>query len=344
MSSQCIICFDEDLNSIQCTCNSVVCKNCFNDYLKFCNENNQLPKCPNTECNLEILFSKINMYSSKEDLENYIKICCNKIQFDTNDIIGDYEFSKKLWEKIRKEKMDFIINNVPASVKYIIEVSMQKKLKSIISGNIKYANEKLQKLENIKCPLENCNNGRLDKIGKCIVCGELICKNCLKQKNKGHKCKNEDLENIKFMKKIIKCPKCHIPIIKREGCDNMTCSVCNTNFNYITGKVCVPGNHGQEKITVLKDQKLSEKVGIKSKFYIDILNIENSISLFKNKLINLSIELNETENKMNIMYKMAKHYEKIILNNQNNYKINQKLDELNEQFNNNIPFVSSDFI
>ena len=106
---------------------------------------------------------------------------------------------------------------------------------------------------NKKCPNIMCYSGILDIDFTCLTCTQKFCKKCeIKIGEEEHICKKEDLESIKLVEKFVKCPKCKLPVVRSSGCDNITCSVCKTNFNYVTGKPSSAGNHSNDTLVLKK--------------------------------------------------------------------------------------------
>ena len=94
------------------------------------------------------------------------------------------------------------------------------------------------------------------------MCESTYCKDCEKKivGDIKHECKQEDLDSVKFVNSLVKCPRCDIAVIRSFGCDNITCSHCGTNFHYITGEKTQHGNH-QNVSANLKPHNLEELYG-----------------------------------------------------------------------------------
>lgn len=99
------------------------------------------------------------------------------------------------------------------------------------------------------CPAEDCR-GFLSANSKCSLCKAVVCAHCNVVKyiennqdenvNDTHKCKDEDLETMKLLKKDTKyCPNasCGVPIFRVSGCPQMFCTSCKTAFDWNTGKI-----------------------------------------------------------------------------------------------------------
>lgn len=180
--------------------------------------------------------------------------------------------------------------------------------------------------------------GSLDNRYNCYLCGCRYCKECEMKKEDNHKCNKIDLDSLDIISNMIKCPKCLIPIEKSKGCNNMTCSSCQTNFCYRTGKIIKQGNHNAHvKININPN-----KVELLSNLYQDkydktiinkIIEIENLKFSTNSKDIITILKDDKvlTDNKLKI--KLAKKYEKLKYNQNKNilyYKSIIMIDDLHK--------------
>jgi hypothetical protein len=90
------------------------------------------------------------------------------------------------------------------------------------------------------CPAADCR-GFLSQQWKCGLCNIWACSECHEvvglARDVPHECKPENVESAKEVMKSTKpCPKCATPIYRIEGCPQMWCTMCNTAFNWNTGK------------------------------------------------------------------------------------------------------------
>ena len=90
------------------------------------------------------------------------------------------------------------------------------------------------------CPRKECR-GRVSLAYKCGLCEHWACPECHGDKglerNGSHKCREEDKETVRMLKKNTKhCPECQEGIFKEHGCDQMWCTRCRTCFSWSTGK------------------------------------------------------------------------------------------------------------
>jgi hypothetical protein len=116
----------------------------------------------------------------------------------------------------------------------------------ICDKNILDSKKKGKKCSDVYC------FGVLDKDNSCIVCDVKYCTECEEAKEQNHTCDKDVLESINMIKKHVKCPICNIPVSKSEGCNNMTCPICKTNFCFRTGDIIIPGNHSDLTIKLVK--------------------------------------------------------------------------------------------
>lgn len=84
-------------------------------------------------------------------------------------------------------------------------------------------------------PCPSCTGFVNSATMRCIKCDGEMCSACHMAKPDAHKCKAEDVETVEVLKRDTKpCPKCHIPIHKIDGCDQMWCIECHTAFSWRT--------------------------------------------------------------------------------------------------------------
>ena len=124
---------------------------------------------------------------------------------------------------------------------------LDKQKTKLINAKVNGANKRCF---NLTC------NGFLDPNYICMMCSTEFCKDCEKKLKIGHVCRQEDLDSVNLVNDMIKCPGCKLPVFKNEGCDSITCSNCNTNFLYSTGKV---GGHGSSNAKLAKTFEMQKK-------------------------------------------------------------------------------------
>lgn len=273
----CVICLvpNTGVNELKCSeCPSIVCYDCLDSFMDFCCINKVLPKCP--ECPNYFLYSQIKTFDLNEkNNENpknlskkYVNCCYDFLNKDKAILVNDKMTYETMYKNLKNERTSFIKNNFPVAIDKIINICLKSKLNHISLNNKKIFENKINN-ENKYCMISNCN-GKLNKEAKeakgkketeenfvCLKCDNKFCIKCERLILNNHVCKPEDIESINFINNLVKCPKCNLPVQKSEGCNNMTCAICNINFDYITGSVVEEGNHGVNTIVKLYNHKLS---------------------------------------------------------------------------------------
>jgi hypothetical protein len=179
------------------------------------------------------------------------------------------------------------------SVKYCGKCEEALGENHVCNKNILDTKKKGKKCSDIYCV------GMLDKDNCCIMCDVKYCIRCEEPCGEtNHKCNKDVLESINMIKEHVQCPVCKIPVSKSEGCNDMTCPICKTNFCYRTGDIIKPGNHSdlsielttynimeilQEEITrdyneaiVSKIDRIFKIKNMKRVLYVDIIKkLEN---------------------------------------------------------------------
>jgi len=86
------------------------------------------------------------------------------------------------------------------------------------------------------CPEQNCK-GYVGCDFKCMICDEKICSHCGEKDHENEKCNPEIMKNYKAIQHESKpCPQCKVPIYQSSGCSQMWCVLCQTPFDWHTGK------------------------------------------------------------------------------------------------------------
>lgn len=310
----CFICFSEiEDNSIKCNshCSINLCHDCFDLSLEYSNNNKLLPTCQNNNCNSEYFYSNIKNTSH---VNQYLDNLIDHLNDDNKDTVSKLLIKDKMYETIRNQRKQFV-NQFPQGVNLIIELALSSRIKKINKTNQLLADQ--NKITRKSCFNILCK-GALDNKYHCYLCDTQYCEICEMKKDKNHKCKKIDLDSIKMINSIIKCPQCKIPIEKSEGCNEMRCSSCQTNFNYRTGEISGSGNNHNEKINIknstelLSDrlQNLYDSDIINKIIEIENLKISDNVS---KDIINILKNNNFDDN---IKISLAKKYEKMQINKQ----------------------------
>lgn len=336
MSVICVICFSDILGlSLTCVspdCKSEICVECAKGYMKYSCEQNEMMKCPDTNCKAHFVRSEVNKLG-KELVKSFERVCCSYllIENETTD-------SKTIVERLRQERLTFINGHFPIAITAVISIALKKQLKSIDKQNL----ARMQKILNKR---RNCFNilccGQLDNKFECNVCSTNFCNKCEKVSSSQHKCMDEDVESVKFVNDLVKCPKCKFPIIRSYGCNMMTCSVCRTNFHYVTGVVTSAGNHNAHATFTVKNDE-NTIVRYADKYSGDILEHLSQIEKHRPVQSNLNDVVNSLKAykqttsddiKTALQTKISVKYEKYLRNKYERmhfYKCISKVQELDD--------------
>jgi len=89
----------------------------------------------------------------------------------------------------------------------------------------------------MNCPAENCK-GYITGSWDCGICRGKVCSHCREVFQEKHVCNKDIVNSVNRVKDESKpCPKCHVPIFKISGCDQMWCTLCKTGFSWNTGYI-----------------------------------------------------------------------------------------------------------
>ena len=243
-------------------CNIMTCAICLEALIIFSEKGNLIPTCPSNDCNgIYIVSSLINI--SSETIKIYENACLNFFLKDQGDNIKKKIEEKKIVDKIRDERLQFLEQKFPKGIAFVAKLAFTDKLKQLDKQKSNIINLKLKNAQ--KSCLNSTCNGFLDPNFVCMSCLVEFCNKCEKKLTMQHNCKQEDLDSVNFVNNMIHCPGCKLPIFKNEGCDSITCSNCGINFLYSTGKI---GGHGSANAKINVD--VTKKTHISNDFSTSI--------------------------------------------------------------------------
>lgn len=212
-----------------------------------------MPTCPGTYCRAHILATAIRDLDP-ETRHAYNEVLVSFLHMETRDSVSAALSQKALVERMRAEKHAFLQSTFKPAVNLVIRVALASQLKTVQRRNSEV--KRLvggRKCINALCP------GLLDDRFTCAVCVTSFCARCEKEIAAAavHECKPDDIASVEFVASLVRCPnqKCGAPVIKSIGCNYMTCSVCRTNFDYVTGELSMHGNHTTDDKLVLRQPK-----------------------------------------------------------------------------------------
>ncbi len=256
----CIICYCNENFTLKCAdrfCNTRICEECFDSYLDHCQSEKSLVKCLNQYCKSFIISESFNTQNTY--FEKYKNVLLTAFMHSQGPEVKDKMMVSHMIEDLRKKKRQFV-KSFPSAIGLVVEVALNKKFNDIGKQNSLYIKNVIT-TSNRVCMNSHCD-GKLNKEFECMKCLTVFCQDCEKIKKKGHACKKEDIESMKLIATIMKCPKCSVPIERSEGCNGMTCASCKETFDYRTGEV---SNHGSTN-TIIAPVKAKFKFDFKQNY------------------------------------------------------------------------------
>lgn len=291
---ECIVCLEdfEENEIIRCcdiNCNACICVDCM---IRFVNISPNLIKCVGN-CESHYLYSEVlvKIKADEDVVCKYRKTINRYLTNITDEKISEKKSVESLIETIRAEKRVFI-TTFPIAIQSVINIVYKGQLSKITRENKKKIDALIQKT-NKKCPNYFCK-GLLDLEMKCMICFVQWCEKCEKKLKENHECAKEDIESVELVKNCIKCPKCNVSVLRSYGCDYITCAICKTNFNYVTGTRSIHGGGEHRDMTVIikPTKTLSETI------MHEMDNVETGIILLINKIESLAPKVDICYNKI----------------------------------------------
>ena len=293
MADSCVVCLDPFNKTIraptECSyCHTKICRTCLQTYLL--NEISDIPRCVNTDCRqgwgrefLDSEFTrsfrlttykehrekiladreKARLPSTQQDAANY-KVAL-QIQ---NETTAELEVLKKEENRIQRRMWEVEGRQRRAKLAYethgrvpIVSAESSRAGAAAGAGAAGAAAVEPAKTHAVfikPCPATDCK-GFLSSAWKCGLCDLWSCPDCHELKGPvrdcEHTCDAEKVASARLIAREAKsCPKCGVQICKIEGCDQMFCTVCNTGFNWRTGKIAEGPVHNPHYFDWLRRQ------------------------------------------------------------------------------------------
>lgn len=175
----------------------------------------------------EILFdrekTKIPLSMSVISIENNIKDTMNKVDTVRRQIMELLEEESMLMESIgtaRAQRDEYL------------------------SGTVATASSSDQ--FTLRCANDKCEAYVRDNDGMCLICATVTCTRCgcAVPDGHSHSCKPTDVASVTNIRDTCRhCPVCRTYIMKISGCAQMWCTMCQTAFDWETGKTIVGPIH-----------------------------------------------------------------------------------------------------
>jgi hypothetical protein len=176
-----------------------------------------MPSCPSEICPGEYLYGSFSslpcMYR-----DMYMSLCEKNIDKPKQTL----EQKKLSTELVRNKSNKYATALLPAISKTMKLTGLDKRLEKTLAKNLL----KTGTVAPInKCISFSCLGSMIIKenVEQCNKCGISMCITCQAIAKQDHKCKEDDIESLEYMKRTVKCPKCTRPAEKSSGCNFLTC-------------------------------------------------------------------------------------------------------------------------
>jgi len=249
----CIVCDEIKDDYIKCYCEIRCCQDCLQQWI-ITNQDKD-PSCVN--CNRAFTQDQIYEILDPTFLKNeYIHwrsaflFLKEKMYFISDMPEVALEISRrKQMDTLRKlyKQKKILIRKKKSDLSLVEQISDLKKTipKPMFSKDQHYQSNKVRWVSMVTpCPKQGCRGYIVNPEYKCALCPCTVCKKCLQETGKEHKC---DPEFVKTAKSILRetkpCPQCAVRIYQISGCDQMWCVCCHCTFSWKTGKKVNEQNH-----------------------------------------------------------------------------------------------------
>ena len=251
-TSDCTICAEKYNRSTRCPivcmhCEFTACMSCAQTYIL----SEPVPKCMNMECGKEWTrhfmsrqFPKTFMKGKWRDHVASQLYELEKAQLPRSQITVELaarrDAEQERLVRISKELRDLQRQYDEAQFSHGRLAQRVRRRLAGLDGDDNNDDTSERRKFTRNCPAADCR-GFLSQQWKCGLCNIWACPECHEviglARDVPHECKPENVESAKEVMKSTKpCPKCATPIYRIEGCPQMWCTMCNTAFNWNTGK------------------------------------------------------------------------------------------------------------
>jgi len=220
-------------------------------------------KCP--ECNSFYYFSQINVLDEHykylvPNIRIYMQQLINTLLTKGEKDINKYIMEKHISEKVRIDRKQYLENSFPSAINLIIDICFPKQLTKIQKENMSLIKNSNTSTKVCLNPLCKGILIQTDQIFECTFCSSKTCVTCDTIITPNHVCDEAILSSIRLLSEFIKCPKCYAPVEKIDGCNNMTCGICNSTFDYVTGEFSDYGSHNPTPMVIKEKTILNQLI------------------------------------------------------------------------------------
>ena len=180
------------------------------------------------------------------------------------------------------------------------------------------------------CPVSECR-GFLSSQYKCGMCEETFCKDCHHLKTEMHVCDPNEVATVTELRQNTKpCPKCHAPIFKVDGCDQMFCirENCHTAFSWRTGRIETGVIHNPEYLRLVRGGQIGDRRDVQDHGGCGPIP---QYAIVYNRMVKYSRQLDEPERRkinreIELYYQQCTHHREIT-----HYRLAQRPDRTEDQ-------------
>jgi hypothetical protein len=112
--------------------------------------------------------------------------------------------------------------------------------------------------QSIKCAKTSCLGYYLahNNMLECSICSSRLCARCRGNVHHGV-CSEDVIASLQIIEdSFIKCPKCGVACERKDGCSQVSCLFCHTNFNSITGVIDIGLAHNPDFLEWVRSDKM----------------------------------------------------------------------------------------
>lgn len=238
MSSSCCICGEEEApqHCASLDCTSRICVECLERYLHLCAREQSLPRCLAEKCSALFLRSHCPVP------QVYDHALFHALLRDPQ--LAEHSRKEEFRQQLVREREKFLEDSFPESIRRAVHILYASELRQVHKSNVDATMEKSTK----RCFRTFCKGYMKLQSGKwkCGRCESVFCEQCeLQHKGSEHQCRAEEVASVQWKTQLPQCPRCGQAIEKSDGCNFITCAVCQQHFSYTTGEVSTAGNHGK---------------------------------------------------------------------------------------------------
>lgn len=333
----CVICFcatppEQQVTCQDAGCRAFCCKDCFVNYITYCESACEVPVCIGEGCHEWYLFSRVKRQMAHATLAKYVTAVLRCTQTKEGAVVDAKLASKQLVDTLRRERLTFLDSHFTNAIKLVVKVAFQHRMKRIQRSRISKLSQAKQGQR--ACMTLVCRGFLNPDTFTCMLCRTRFCQTCERIQPEKHACDPNDVASVAMLRQMIHCPKCKTKVERSSGCANMTCAVCNTRFNYRTGLL---GGHGSQNAPVAIIERSTLSGTYRDRVGVAVLELllrfeakkpkEPSKQPFLTTLMHIKTGKLAKARGALTLCKQIEHYKRLQYHNRCYYQLAQRLEE-----------------